>query len=120
MEEVGKSGDRIEGESASNACHGRYVAMGRRDLANELYHLGRGSDCHTLPVILLHPRSRRPPRSSCTPIMGTGDQHVEELQLQCTYCPDMFLPEGCFSHLVRLGRQLYSTSVRRVRIVSGL
>ena len=43
--------------------------------------------------------------SDSNPAPETGDgQHVEELQLQCTHCPDMFLPEGCFSHVGAFGK----------------
>ena len=43
--------------------------------------------------------------SDSNPAPETGDdQHVEELQLQCTHCPDMFLPDGCFSHVGAFGK----------------
>ena len=50
----------------------------------------------TLPVA----RTFSTDSNDSDPAPETGDdQHVEELQLQCTHCRDMFLPEGCFCHV---------------------
>ena len=56
----------------------------RENLGRTPHHLGYASD------------------SNPEPEAGDG-QHVEELQLQCTHCPNKFHPEGCFSHVCAFG-----------------
>ena len=59
--------------------------------------------------------------SDSNPAPETGDgQHVEDYSYSALTAQICSYKKGASAMLVRLGRHLYSTSVRRVGIVSGL